>query len=334
MKNRATMKRLYVQALLLLCLVFVSACGNVDNGGENVTPPKESDQPATEAPQNEEPKERTVSSAKGDVVIPNQPERIVGMSVVYGDFLAALGVKPIAVENYHAEFPTYMNDVMKDTTKLGINRTPNFEGMMAVNPDLILTPVWWSEASYDQLTKIAPTVLLPERDNWRDELKDIAAVLGKEAEAEQVIADLATKAEEAKAKLDTLVGDETVLYMIVMPKELVVFGETIDRGSFIHQQLGLKPVPTFPQAERSLTISMEQMPEFNPDHLIIQLNDEEDPEVQQMYEQITDNSVWKNLKAVKSGQVYMVGGIEWFNLGMSPLSDQYAIDDIVSKFEK
>ncbi|MBH5319075.1 iron-siderophore ABC transporter substrate-binding protein [Paenibacillus sp. GSMTC-2017] len=325
--------RFKIQAVLLILVLLLSACGNATNDGGKVEPSKEANKPATEATETSEPKERTVSTVKGDVVIPNKPERIVGMSAVYADFLGALGVKPIAVENYHAEFPTYLTEAMKDTTKLGMSRTPNFEGMLAVSPDVILTPAWWSETSYDQLTKIAPTVLLPQRDNWRDELKDIAGVLGKEAEAEKVIADLVTKGEEAKAKLDTLVGDETVLYMMVMPKELVVFGETIDRGSFIHKQLGLTPVPSFPQSELSLTISMEKMPEYNPDHLIIQLDDEENPDVKKMYEQMTDNSVWKNLKAVKSGQVYFVGGKEWFSLGMSPLADSYAIDDIIAKFE-
>lgn len=29
----------------------------------------------------------------------------------------------------------------------------------------------------------------------------------------------------------------------------------------------------------------------------------------------------------------MVGGKEWFNLGMSPLADEYVIDDIVAAFE-
>lgn len=40
------------------------------------------------------------------------------------------------------------------------------------------------------------------------------------------------------------------------------------------------------------------------------------------------------MKAVKHNHVYLVGGKEWFNLGMAPLADNYVIDDIVAAFEE
>lgn len=276
---------------------------------------------------------RVVKSEKGETTIPANPTKVIGLSVVYPEFLQALGVTPIAVQNYQTDLPTYLREPLKDTLKMGIAETPNFEMILASEPDLILAPVWWSDKDYDQLSGIAPTVLLPQRDDWRDELKDIGEVLGKKDIAEKVIQDLAAQEAEAKRKLDDLVGNETVLYMMVMPNSLILYGDQIDRGKFIHTTLGLEMIPNFPDKDLSLSISLEKLPEYNPDHLIIQLNNEDSAEVKQTYEDMLDSPLWRNMNAVKKNQVYTMAGKDWFNVGMSPLANRYAIDSVLQAFE-
>ncbi|WP_138754554.1 iron-siderophore ABC transporter substrate-binding protein [Paenibacillus sinopodophylli] len=322
--------RLLMGLMLILLVLISTACAAAKTETNNTNATAEpSSQPSTEAPA----AERVVNSLKGDITIPADPKRVIGLSVVYPEFLYALGVTPVAVQNYHDEFPSYLEEAFKDTLKMGIAKVPNFEAILAQEPDLIIAPTWWSDKDYDQLSKIAPTILLPERDNWKDELRDIAAVLGKETVAEKVITDLQTKETEAKQKLDTLVGDETVMYVMVMDKELVIYGETIDRGSFIHKQLGLTPVENFPQTELSLSISLEKLPEYNPDHIILQLNNEFDDAIQSRYQELLNSTIWKSMTAVKNNHVYTMAGKEWFNLGMSPLADNYAIDEVLRVFE-
>jgi iron complex transport system substrate-binding protein len=279
-------------------------------------------------------KQRVVKSTNGDIRIPTEPKRVIGLSVVYPEFLYALGVTPVAVQNYHQDFPSYLEEGLKDALKTGIAETPNFEAILSAKPDLIIAPVWWSEKDYEQLSKIAPTVLLPQRDHWREELLDIAEVLDKKEQAEQVIEDLHQQEADAKAKLDTLVGNETVMYMMIMADQLIIYGENIDRGSFIHKVLGLSPVKEFPQNEKSISISLEKIPDYNPDHIILQLDDESNEKVQNRYKEMLDSSLWKNMTAVKKNQIYMMNGKEWFNLGMSPLADSSAINDVLDAFEK
>jgi iron complex transport system substrate-binding protein len=318
-------------ALVVIALTIVAACGGSTGESGGAASPTDTPASASPAPVEEN---RLVESAKGEVSIPANPERVVGLSVVYPELLYALGIVPAAVQNYHDEFPSYLEQPFKDTVKTGIARTPNFEAILNAEPDLIIAPVWWSENDYDQLTQIAPTVLLPQRDDWRDELRDIAAIFGKEELAEKVINDLKAKEAEASKKLDELVGDETVLYMRVMAKEVIIHGENIDRGSLIHKQLGLKAVDNFPQAENAISISLEVLPEYDADHLIVQLDDEANDEVRERFDSMLESSIWKGLTAVKEDHVYMVGGKEWFNVGMSPLADRYAIDTIVAAFEE
>ncbi|MBT2292613.1 ABC transporter substrate-binding protein [Paenibacillus albidus] len=305
--------------MAIMLVIVMAACSN-NSGQAKVAATAEADI-------------RVVNSEKGEIKIPAHPTKVIGLSVVYPEFLQALGVTPIAVQNYQADFPAYLQEPFKNTLKMGIAETPNFEMILASEPDLILAPVWWSGKDYDQLSEIAPTVLLPQRDDWRDELKDIGEVLGKKDIAEKVIQELAAQEAEAKQKLDELVGNETVMYMMIMPNSLILYGDQIDRGKFIHTTLGLEMIPNFPDKDLSLSISLEKLPEYNPDHLIIQLNNEDSAEVKQTYEDMLDSPLWKNMNAVKKNQVYTMAGKDWFNLGMSPLANRYAIDSVLQAFE-
>lgn len=322
---------------IVLGMLLLAACGDskqeAEQGGDRAGASGTSGAPSADKESGGADTQRTVSSTKGDIVVPEKPERVVGLSVVYPDFLYALGIIPAAVQNYHDEFPAYLKEPLQRTLKMGIARTPNFEAILSVEPDLIIAPDWWAAKDYEALSRIAPTVLLPQRDNWRDELRDIAAALGKPEAAEQVIRQHEDKTAAIKKRLDALVGDETVLYMRIMPKEIILHGETIARGDFVHRQLGLKPLPSWPQSEVSKSVSLEVLPDFDADHILVQIDDEADDEVIGRYKQMLDSALWKNMKAVRSQQVYVVGGKEWFNLGMSPLADQYAMDDIVAKIE-
>ncbi|AZN41769.1 ABC transporter substrate-binding protein [Paenibacillus albus] len=314
----------WVSGLIVVFMLIVSTACGANNASTNKTDTAAADDTN---------QQRVLKTLKGDVSIPAEPKRVIGLSVVYPEFLYALDVTPIAVQNYHAEFPSYLKDAFKDTLKMGIARTPDFEAILSSKPDLIIAPIWWSDKDYDQLSKIAPTVLLPERDNWRDELRDVGEVLDKKELAETVIQNLQAKEDEAKKKLDQLVGDETVLYMEIMDKEIMLYGENSDRGKFIHKVLGLSPINNIPQSENSVSISLEKIPEYNPDHIIVHMSDETNKVIQDRYNEMLNSSLWKHMTAVKENQVYLMGGKEWFNLGMSPLADSNAVDEVIQAFE-
>ncbi len=316
------MKKIYTPLLIVVMLILsvvVTGCGSQSKETKQV---------------NAENDTRVVKTLKGDVTVPTEPKKVIGLSVLYPDFLEALGITPIAVQNYHPEFPAYLKEEFKGVKKLGIAETPDFEAILAEKPDLIIAPVWWAEKDYDQLSKIAPTILLPERENWRDEIVDIGEALGKKDQATKVLQEYDKNVTEAKNTLEEKVGQETVMYMTVMPKELIVYGETQSRGMFIHKELGLTPVKAFPKGELSVPISVEKMPEYNPEHIILQLDDVADEQIQKKYKELIESPIWKELNAVKKNQVYVMGSQEWFNVSMSPLANEYAIKDILKAFNQ
>jgi iron complex transport system substrate-binding protein len=308
---------------LLIFILLFTACGSISNSDDS-----------TNKVENTKAEKRIVNTVKGDIEVPAEPKRVIGLSVVYPEFLYTLGVTPVAVQNFHEEYPAYLKEPFKDTLKLGISKTPNFEAILSASPDLIIAPAWWADKDYDQLSKIAPTVLLPEREQWTDELMDIAKVLNLEEKANQVMKNYKQKVLNAKQKLNDRLGNETVMYIRIMPKELIVYGENQSRGILIYKELGLESVPAFPESEISVALSMEKLPEYNPDHIILQLDNVDDKEIQKQYQELQESPLWKNLKAVKNGQVYNTGSIEWFNVGMSPLANSNAIDELLNAMLK
>lgn len=261
--------------------------------------------------------------------------RVVATSITYPDFLYALGVTPVAAENYHSEFPSYFNDTFKDVAKLGSSNVANLEGIMAVDPDIIIAPKWRDEGSYDQLSKISETVLLPDREDWRDELRDMGEALNMKEKAEQVIQDYEQHMADAQKSLKAIVGDETFIYMRVMAKESYIMGETSSRGIVIHKELGLKPVEAYPEAEGSVAVSLEVLPEYDADHIILQVDGGDDTAAaQRLYDDMKTSALWQGLKAVKADQVYLVGDKEWMNVGFSPVATIKAVDEIVASVTK
>lgn len=256
-------------------------------------------------------------------------QRIIATSVTYPDFLYSLGVTPVAAENYHSDFPEYFHGKFDNVIKLGDGS--NLESILAANPELIIAPKWRDEKLFDQYSKIAETVLLPDRDNWRDELKDMGQALGKQKEAEQVIQDYHSKIATARDELKSLVGHDTFIYMRVMPKESYIMGELSPRGTVIHKELGLKTVAAYPKDEGSVPVSLELLTEYQADHIIMQIDGGNDnTEAQKVFDEMKESRIWKGMKAVKENHVYLVGDKEWMNFGYSPVATLNAVDDIVS----
>lgn len=106
----------------------------------------------------------TITDVKGDVEIPAEPKRIVDLSG-NSDILSILGYKVVGTANSDAydytKFPAYLEDTLKGAEILGYSMqdTMDVEAVMNLNPDLIVISTV-QEKMYDQLSEIAPTVMI------------------------------------------------------------------------------------------------------------------------------------------------------------------------------
>ncbi|MDT0278144.1 ABC transporter substrate-binding protein [Blastococcus goldschmidtiae] len=149
---------------------------------------------------------RTVEHAMGSTEIPERPERVVVLDTGELDSVLSLGVTPVGAvtTDVSQEFLSYLAEDAADVEVVGTIAEPNLEEIAALEPDLILSNSVRHEAIYDQLSQIAPTVFAADLgDTWKENLLLDAEALGKEEEAEELLAEY----EQQAADLGEAIGD-------------------------------------------------------------------------------------------------------------------------------
>jgi iron complex transport system substrate-binding protein len=158
---------------------------------------------------------RTVSTAKGDVTVPEHPQRIVSVQSYATESLLDLGVTPVGVENTGEQYvpPRYL-DRWKKITKIATSDAIDFEKIASLKPDLIVgVDVPYLDKDYAKLKAIAPTVFAPfsETSTWEDYPKTVGTfindVAGYEKLRDHYTAEVARVKKEYATQLATLKWD-------------------------------------------------------------------------------------------------------------------------------
>ncbi|WP_185923336.1 ABC transporter substrate-binding protein [Brevibacillus brevis] len=94
-----------------------------------------------------------------------------------------------------------------------------------------------------------------------------------------------------------------------MAKEYRVHGPNQLFAATIARDLGLKPLPQVEAMKKFEVISMEKLPELNPDHIFIQVGNPAkgpDEEADKRFQELSNSTLWQQLKSVKNNHVYVV----------------------------
>lgn len=245
---------------------------------------------------------RTITDANGEVVLEQQPQRVVVLHPLYLDYFFALDTPPIASGNAAtamAEYETLQSYAGSATVMdLGSGRDLNLEKVMEVEPDVIVTFKGHIDALYDELSKIAPVVQIDYTDSWEDTTRLCAEIVGKEQAAEQYIQETKLLIEEAREKLGELKDRTFALFRV---NDKAAFGAQGTKNTIYYDEtlgFGLAVPDGYP--EDNGAISMEALSEMNPDYIILQHNVEV---AQAAIKEKESLAVWNALDAVKNNRV-------------------------------
>ncbi|SHN59857.1 iron complex transport system substrate-binding protein [Paenibacillus sp. ov031] len=312
-------------AMSLMFLLSACASGTPSNNGGTVNPipaqtqqttqSEVSDTKASEAVS----QTRTISTVKGDVKVPNNPQRVV-VDYLVGD-VVALGVTPLGVaraarDGKEAVFANQITDSIK------VAMEP--EDVMTLEPDLIILA--WGDENYEDLSKIAPTIYVPYGDMTTEErIHFIGDVLNKQEEAKAVLSAYAGKIEEAKLALQNAgLSDVTITMGEFSDKSNYIAGAKHAVGDLVYNELKMK-APSKVQTDIIDSdkywgdISMEVLAAYIGDYLIA-IGDTKVP---------TDNTVWKSLPAVQHNRIVTVGtSLSW---STDIMTSSALIDHIVNQ---
>ncbi|KOR89729.1 ABC transporter substrate-binding protein [Paenibacillus solani] len=286
-------------SMLILCSFLISACGGNGNTTNNAGSSGET-AAGTDMPQVETsaPTTRKVETINGEIEIPADPKRIVVDA--YLPTLLLLGEKPVGatatdLENVHIQ------DMINDIENTGASAP---EKILALNPDLIISANSDPEL-YEQLSKIAPTVILPY-ESYRgvhEEVEGLGAILGKEKEAKDWLAGFDEKIEELRAKVSGVLEEgETFSIFGAFGKTFYLYGDGIYRGGLaIYKELKLTPPATIQKEliDANVTykeVSLEVLKDYAGDYIFF---DESNGA-----EMDKKDKVWTSIEAVKQDRVF------------------------------
>ncbi|MGD6993200.1 ABC transporter substrate-binding protein [Sutcliffiella horikoshii] len=309
-KNRYTIIHVFIAVMLLL----VAGCSQTEkNTVENQ---------ATNSTEGNSSKTRVIEHSLGETEIPENPERIFVTLQRIADPMLALGIKPHAISAYGDL--SYLDGQLNEV-KVFDEYPLNVEAILAEAPDLIVADPWTDQERYEQLSKIAPTVVIDGND-WREFFPNVAEVFGKEKEYKQWMEAYKKKADEAKAQLEKELKDETVMILRVQQDFIGVWSGSGGASAVLFEDLGLTPHEKVTNDWNEL--SLEALPDFDADHIFLEVRSTAEGSQKYFDDNMKDSSIWNNMKAVKNGNVYPVSSDVWVE-GDGPIGRDQIIDQVL-----
>lgn len=286
---------------MLLCSVLLTlglvlaACSS-----KNETSKKEEEQPA----------ESNVRVYKDylnhEVEIPVEPKRVIYHGEGYGDIVA------LDAQTVGAGF-SWITDYAWEKEVQNVEDVGfpiNIEKTLELKPDLIIVATS-DEKIYEQLSKVAPTIVFDTFAPIEQRLTELGDILNKKEEAEKWLSNYKTKAETMwKSLVDegVLKENETASVLTYYPGDRLFVMARAGLSQVLYDSNVLKPGEKIQQILDEETgfaeISTELLPEYAGDRIFI-LTPVPD-EAKQSTKEMMESPIWKGLPAVKNGHVYTI----------------------------
>lgn len=307
-KSKSPIAALFLCLTLLLSACSGGAASNNLSNGEIQTSSKQTIEVQEQT--------RVVSTMKGDVEVPINPERVVVLFYI-GDVLS-FGMAPVGYSSVYdgAAF----EEELTDNIGLGSWFEPNAEAVLDLNPDVIIMPD--NEELYLQMEKIAPTIVLSLSTPMDERLMKIGEVLGKEKEAKELLSQFHAKVEDSKKKLqDAGIYNKTVSIMEGGKGTMsVVTSYGFGRGSqIIYEHLGMKgpeiireELEAGKDKDNATDVSLEKLSDYAGDYVF--------RSSYEGMEDLTSHPVWNSIPAIKEGRLIEI------DFGLAYYSDIYSLN--------
>ena len=317
--------RFMVLPLAMISSTLIGACSNLftNEATESTSPSSiEQSSPTTE---------RVVSHAMGETIVPNTPQRVVALEIFTLEGAVALDVPLVGAPQTAAQ-ALNLQAQGQTIEDIGWPR-PSIEKVVSLEPDLLLGVSHSSEEYYDQMSQVAPTVLVKAEgsSDWKEIFISVGDALGKSDAAQRVMADYEAQVEIFKERLqasqnesDNNQSDELQISVIrLFPDRIRIH----HRDSFIGvilDDLGLSRPPEQRANQHSEDISLELINIADADVLFVVIGDRPGTG-EARFEELQQEPLWGNLTAVQQNQVYLVR-YHWTCCG--PIAANRVIDDL------
>ena len=239
----------------------------------------------------------TVTDMAGrEVVIEGPVTRIITMQPSDCEILYAIGCGDALVgRGKYCDYPAEVLDL--PAVQSGANT--NLEEILALEPQVvIMTDMNNTPEIVEQLQQNGIAVIETDADSIEEvyvNIRLLGQIMGKEAEAEAVVADMQATFADIAAKSEQT---EKTIYFEISPLQWGLY--SAGTGTFMHElaeMCGLKNI--FGDVEGYQAVSEEQVLERNPDYIVL-MNGMGETSV----EEVMGRERWGDVSAVKNGTIH------------------------------
>nr|RNJ66435.1 MAG: iron-siderophore ABC transporter substrate-binding protein [Leptolyngbya sp. IPPAS B-1204] len=240
------------------------------------------------------------------------------------DPLIALGIKPIGytsdIGRGREIIASVSIDDVKGATNVGKSDQPSLEKVLQLKPDLILAT---DHHPYQLLSAIAPTVPVPPNFEtpaneafFKEALRYVARVIGKETKAEEVLNQYQHRIEELQQRLGNQLEQIEVSLIYYSNGYVYKPEKGHDAGTDVLIDTGLR----YKLPPSGVPFSIETIEEYDADILFIVSFE------QRSLSFFLQHPIFSHLKAVKTNRAYLVSQERWDTRGI--LGANQILDDL------
>ncbi len=274
-----------------------------------------------------------ISTATGEVSVPEAPKTVAVFDVAAIDTLAALDVPIAGVPSPH--YVPYLDGAVAEAEVVGTLFEPDFEALVNMNPDLIVIGGRSSEQG-EALEKIAPVV---DMTVWGDNhieqslerLDAYGKLMGREDKAAEITDEFNAKLDLARAAVE---GRGDALIVLTNGPKVSAYGAG-SRFGWIHSALGLpEAVEAVDVQTHGEAISFEFIAEADPDWLIVVDRGAAIGAEGESARQTLDNALVTCTRAWQNDQVIFLTASNLYIAGGGIQSMTITMDEIINAFDK
>lgn len=265
----------------------------------------------------------------GTLTLNAPAKRVVVLEYSFLDTLLALGVSPVGAatgtQGGDRGLPPYLKARAAGVTSIGSRAQPSLEAILAVRPEVIVADAFVHKDLIPQLERIAPVVAFQSRrgsfDDLNQQVLELGRLVGKEAQARQILEDQARLLQKARAFANPKAPP--VLLGVATPSSFTAHSSESFIGSLL-ERLGRKSLAKPQNNQTQYELGLEGLLALNPATLVLFTAPDETPIVRGW----AKNPLWQRLEAVKRGRVYEFDRDNWTR-GRGPLATRLILAELI-----
>ena len=265
---------------------------------------------------------------------PSRQPRVVSLFQGATDSLVALGVTPDGIVESWAEKPVYryLRPYLSGVPQLGLETQPSLEKIALIKPDIIFASRFRHQDVAPLMEKMAPVMLLDDVFEFKKTLQVVAESLSLTDRSDKILEEWSQRTaiiRERVGKQFATPAPPQVSVIEIRPDHIRRYTAQSFPGSVMSELgFGWQDLDTQTRSSSLRFSSMENIPLLDADIFFILLRGNS-PAITRQYQNLVAHPLWKQLKAVKTGQLWEVDSVPW-SLSGGILGANQILNDVES----